>query len=150
MKKQKSDQNNNTTSELFRMIQEKPEQFISDYINNKEDYGVPPTLPQYLQDLLKEHEMSIPDLIVKTILSKSFVYQVFSGKRNPGRDILLRMAFAMHLSVEETQRLFLIAGKGALYPKVRRDAIIILCLEKGMSLDEANEFLENSSEMGLL
>lgn len=149
MKKQKSDQNNNTTSELFRMIQEKPEQFISK-LNNKEDYGTPLTLPQYLQELLEKHEMSIPDLIVKTILSKSFVYQVFSGKRNPGRDILLRMAFAMHLSVEETQRLFLIAGKGALYPKVRRDAIIILCLEKGMSLDEANEFLENSSEMGLL
>lgn len=150
MKNQKSDRTDNTTSELFRMIQEKPEQFISDYIENKEVYGAPITLQQYLQELLEKHEMSIPDLIVKTILSKSFVYQVFSGKRNPGRDILLRMAFAMHLSVAETQRLFLIAGKGALYPRVRRDAIIILCLEKGMSLDAANEFLENSSEMGLL
>lgn len=150
MNNKKFDQTNSTTSELFHMIQEKPDQFASDYIGNKEIYGVPVTLQQYLQELLQEHEMSIPDLIVKTILSKSFVYQVFSGKRNPGRDILLRMAFAMHLSIEETQRLFIIAGKGALYPKVHRDAIIMLCLEKGMSLDEANEFLENSSERGLL
>lgn len=150
MKNKKFGQTNNTTSELFHMIQEKPDQFASDYIGNKEIYGAPVTLQQYLQDLLQEHEMSIPDLIVKTILSKSFVYQVFSGKRNPGRDILLRMAFAMHLSIEETQRLFIIAGKGALYPKVHRDAIIMFCLEKGMSLDEANEFLENSSERGIL
>lgn len=150
MKNQKFDRTDNTTSELFRIIQDKPEQFASNYVGNKENYGPPVTLQQYLQELLEKHEMSIPDLIVKTILSKSFVYQVFSGKRNPGRDILLRMAFAMHLSVEETQRLFLIAGKGALYPRVRRDAIIILCLEKGMSLDEANEFLETSSERGLL
>lgn len=150
MKSKKIDQNNHTTSELFRMIQDKPEQFASDYIEKKENYGAPVTLQQHLQELLERHEMSIPDLIVKTILSKSFVYQVFSGKRKPGRDILLRMAFAMHLSVKETQRLFLIAGKGALYPKVRRDAIIIFCLEKGMSLDEANEFMENSSERGLL
>lgn len=150
MKNKKFDRTQNTTSELFRMIQDKPEQFASDYIGNKEIYGVPVTLQQHLQELLEKHEMSIPDLIVKTILSKSFVYQVFSGKRNPGRDILLRMAFAMHLTIEETQHLFIIAGKGALYPKVRRDAIIMLCLEKGMSLDETNEFLENSSERGLL
>lgn len=150
MKDREFDRTENTTSELFRMIQESPEQFASDYVKNEENYGMPVTLEQFLQELLKKHEMSIPDLIVKTLLSKSFVYQIFSGKRNPGRDILLRIAFAMHLSVDETQHLFLVAGKGALYPKVRRDAIIIYCLGKEMSLDEANEFLERSSERGLL
>lgn len=150
MKDREYDRTDNTTSELFRMIQESPEQFACDYMKNEENYGMPVTLEQFLQELLKKHEMSIPDLIVKTLLSKSFVYQIFSGKRNPGRDILLRIAFAMRLSVEETQHLFLVAGKGALYPKVRRDAIIIYCLGKEMSLDEANEFLERSSERGLL
>lgn len=150
MKDREFDRTDNTTSELFRMIQESPEQFACDYMKNEENYGMPVTLEQFLQELLEKHEMSIPDLIVKTLLSKSFVYQIFSGKRNPGRDILLRIAFAMHLSVDETQHLFLVAGKGALYPKVRRDAIIIYCLGKEMSLDEANEFLERSSERGLL
>lgn len=150
MKDREYDRTDNTTSELFRMIQEAPEQFACDYMKNEENYGMPVTLEQFLQELLEKHEMSIPDLIVKTLLSKSFVYQIFSGKRNPGRDILLRIAFAMRLSVEETQHLFLVAGKGALYPKVRRDAIIIYCLGKEMSLDEANEFLERSSERGLL
>lgn len=150
MKDREFDRTDNTTSELFRMIQESPEQFACDYMKNEENYGMPVTLEQFLQELLEKHEMSIPDLIVKTLLSKSFVYQIFSRKRNPGRDILLRIAFAMHLSVDETQHLFLVAGKGVLYPKVRRDAIIIYCLGKEMSLDEANEFLERSSERGLL
>ena len=144
----KFDWEEKSTSELFRMIQESPGLFREN-LQMGSGYKEP-QLAEYLQQLLDKHEMTIPDLIVKTLLSKSFVYQIFSGKRNPGRDILLRMAFAMHLSVEETQHLFLVAGKGALYPKVRRDAVIIYCLEQGMPLDEANDFLIHVSERELL
>lgn len=149
MKDRELDWKSRSTSELFRMIQESPKQFAAN-IKNDGTYASPLQLSEYLQQLMEQHDMTIPDLIVKTLLSKSFVYQIFSGKRNPGRDILLRIAFAMHLSVEETQHLFLVGGKGALYPKVRRDAVIIYCLEQEMPLDEANDFLEYVSERGLL
>ncbi len=149
MRDKEFDWKSKSTSELFKMIQESPKQFAEN-IKNAQAYDGSLELSEYLWQLLEQHGMMIPDLIVKTLLSKSFVYQVFSGKRNPGRDILLRIAFALHLTVEETQHLFLVGGKGALYPKVRRDAAIIYCLEQEMSLDEANDFLEYVSERGLL
>ena len=137
-----------STTELFRLIQESPKMFVAD-LQDKKGY-VEPRLGDYLQKMLDSHEMTISDLIVKSLLSKSFVYQIFSGRRNPGRDILLRIAFVMHLSLEETQHLLLIGGKGILYPKVRRDAAMIYCLEQGMPLDETDEFLCSVSERGLL
>lgn len=149
MKDKELDWKSKSTSELFKMIQESPRQFAAS-IKNGGEYAGPPALPEYLQQLMERHDMTISVLIEKTLLSKSFVYQIFSGKRNPGRDILLRIAFAMHLSVEETQHLFLVGGKGALYPRVRRDAVIIYCLEEKMSLYDANDFLEYASERGLL
>lgn len=138
-----------STTDLFDMIQDSPEKFANT-IKEGAPFDEPLTVARYLESLLVEHQMSIPELIIKTLLSKSFVYQIFSGERNPGRDILLRIAFAMNLSVEETQHLFLVGQKGALYPKVRRDAALICCLEQKLSLDEADSFLESIGERGLL
>ena len=108
------------------------------------------SVSSYLDQLLEQYKMSIPDFITKTYLSKSFVYQIFSGERNPGRDILLRIAVAMNLTLEEAQELLMVGQKGALYPKVRRDAAIICCLEQRLSLDETDEFLKSISEKTLV
>lgn len=147
--KKKLDFNSKTTSELFQMIEESPEQFASN-IQKSKDYGRKMSVASYLDQLLEQYKMSISDFITKTNLSKSFVYQIFAGERNPGRDILLRIAFAMNLTLEETQELLMMGQKGALYPKVRRDAAIICCLEQRLSLGETDEFLESIDEKTLL
>ena len=97
----KMDFNEKTTSELFQMIEESPERFAR-IIQKSSSYGWKMSVSAYLDQLLEQYKMSIPDFIAKTYLSKSFVYQIFSGERNPGRDILLRIAFAMNLSLDET------------------------------------------------
>jgi len=138
-----------TTEELFELIQKSPKVF-ADALKDAEHDEKFVSISEYLSTLLEEHRMSMQDLIVKSLLSKSFVYQIFSGERNPGRDILLRIAFAMRLSLNETQELLKIGQKGILYPKVRRDAAIICCLERNMTLDETDEFLDSISEKSLL
>ena len=145
----KMDFNAKTTSELFQMIEESPEQFARN-IQKSSSYGWKMSVSAYLDQLLEQYKMSIPDFIAKTYLSKSFVYQIFSGERNPGRDILLRIAFAMNLTLDETQELLMMGQKGALYPKVRRDAALICCLEQRLSLDETDEFLKSISEKTLV
>ena len=147
--KKKLDFNSKTTSELFQMIEESPEQFASN-IQESNVYGWKMSVASYLDQLLEQYKMSISDFITKTNLSKSFAYQIFSGERNPGRDILLRIAFAMNLTLEETQELLMMGQKGALYPKVRRDAALICCLEQRLSLDETDEFLKSISEKTLV
>jgi hypothetical protein len=78
------------------------------------------------------------------------VYQVLDGTRTPSRDALLRFAITLRLELPEAQRLLTRAGKSLLYPKVRRDAAIIACVAKRLSLCETDEFLESIGEQTLL
>ena len=139
----------NSTTDLFKMLQESPEHF-AELIREGKVFDKTMTLADFLNELLVKQNISIPEVVTGSVLSKSFVYQIFNGERNPGRDILLRIAFAMHLTLEETQQLLRLGEKGTLYPRVRRDAAIICCLEQGISLDEADTFLHSISEKGLL
>ena len=66
--------------------------------------------------------------------------------RAPGRDIVLRLALVLALTPEETQRLLRAAQRGALYPRVRRDAAVIFCLNRGLSLLEADDLLRSLGE----
>lgn len=108
-----------------------------------------PTLNGYLLKLLNEHDCTPAKAIEKTNLSKSFVYQILNGTRVPRRDILLRISFAAGLNMDETQRLLTISHRGLLYPRIRRDAAIIFCLQKQSSLEQANDLLEEIGETPL-
>ena len=82
-------------------------------------------------------------------VSKSYGYQILRGERVPGRDILLRTALALGLSLKETQRLLAVGGCGALYPRVRRDAAVIFALNQKMTLLQAEELLSSLPERSL-
>ena len=68
----------------------------------------------------------------------------------PGRDVVIRICLALKVEVDEAQRLLMLAEKGCLYPKVRRDAAILCCLEEKKSLEDTNQFLEEHGEKKLL
>lgn len=53
-------------------------------------------------------------------------------------------------SLRETQRLLKLAGAAELYPKVRRDAIIIWCIDRGMSREACDDELWRFGEKTLL
>jgi len=100
--------------------------------------------------LLEENQLTIKQLVYKTTISQSYLYQIASKKRRLGRDTAIVLAFAMQLSLEETQKLLKYSGNAALYPKVRRDAIIICCIDSKMTFEQANEILLEKSEKGLV
>lgn len=79
-------------------------------------------------------------------LNETFGYQIFTGARNPSRDKVLQIAFAMALTLRETNRALRAAGTSSLNPKCRRDAIIIFCIGQGCSLQKVNEELYRLGE----
>lgn len=79
-------------------------------------------------------------------LNETFGYQIFTGARNPSRDKVLQIAFAMALSLRETNRALMAAGASSLDPKCRRDAIVIFCIDQGCSLQKVNEELYRLGE----
>lgn len=137
------------TNELFDEIRKAPEKFSERlYAENPNSSRI--MLSDYIKLKMSEKEVTTKDLIIKTALSQSHIYQILSGSRAPGRDVLINIALALSLTLEETQRLLLLGQAGALYPKVLRDAAIICCIEQQLDLIETNEFLLSVSEHGLV
>lgn len=103
-------------------------------------------LSDYLNQLLEEKRLKRSQVVRMADLNDTFGYQIFTGARNPSRNKVLQIAFAMALTPRETNRALEAAGVSTLYSKDRRDAIIIFCLDRGCSLQKANEELYRLGE----
>ena len=79
-------------------------------------------------------------------LSKSYINELFSfnpkKQKKPSRDVLLRIGFAMSLDKSEIDMLLKTSGFKELYPRNPRDIAIMVALERGYTLEEASEYLE--------
>lgn len=104
------------------------------------------SLAEYLQSLLETKHLERVRVVRMADLNETFGYQIFTGARNPSRNKVLQIAFAMALSLRETNHALSCAGVSVLDPKRRRDAIIIFCLDRGCSLQRVNEELYRLGE----
>lgn len=109
----------------------------------------PASFAAKLKALLKARRITVPQLILAADLGRSYTYQLLRGERRAGRDVVLRVALALRLPVEEAQRLLTLSGNSVLYPRVRRDAALVYALGRGLSLAEAEELLARLPEKTL-
>ena len=123
---------------------------MSEVQKNHRNHLTPMSLSEYLYSFLDKNKIMVPQLIIDSNLSKSYVYQVLAGEKTPGRDVLLRLALALHMDLDETQHLLTIGDSGILYPKVRRDAAIICCILRGFDLRGTDDFLNSVGERTFL
>lgn len=104
------------------------------------------SLAEHLDALLDQKKTSKAEVIYRARLDTVYGYQIFNGTRKPSRDKLLQLAFGFPLTYKETLTLLRIAGVYSLYVRRRRDSIIIFALNKGFSLEQLNELLEQEDE----
>lgn len=130
------------TDELLNELLDAPDvrQFVSKH------RGKDVTLPEYLQRLLDEKGLVRSEVVRAAGINQTFGYQIFVGQRKASRNYIIQLAFAMGLSLKETDRLMQAAGVNELYCKNRRDAIIIYCLTHGCTLHETDDELYRMGE----
>ena len=104
---------------------------------------------QRIQALMQERGIKTARLAEASMMSRTFVYQIVSGTRVPSRNAVLQLALLLQAGPDETQRLLRSAGRGALYPRVRRDAILLYALRENMELMAAEDLLVRSGEQPL-
>lgn len=139
---------NRTTQELMNALLSKGR--VEDYLRENEGEMLSDTLASCLDSLLSRHGLKKGAVIEAAQIERSYGYQLFSGRRGtPSRDVLLSLALAMHLSVEETQTLLRTAGLAMLYPRVRRDSVILRALADGASVMDCNDRLDDCGEPAL-
>lgn len=103
-------------------------------------------LPDYLYSLLDARGMNRSQVARISCINTTFLYNIFEGKSKPKRDNALMLAFALGCDLRETQRLLRLAGVSELWPKVKRDAIIIWCIEHGYTREECDDELYRLKE----
>lgn len=136
------------TKNLMDLVNNSPQMLGEMVIQGK--FPEQTSLTEYLKKLIAEKGITVSDVVRISLLSKSYVYQVFSGERAPLRDTLLRIGISMSCTIDEMQHLLTLGQMGILYPKVRRDVAILCCISQGLSLVETDEFLNEIDERSLL
>ena len=134
-----------STTELLKEL----ENFSSfeEYRKANKDSLINKTLSEYLCDLLSERKLTKAEVIRKAETGESYSYQLFSGTKNaPTRDKLICLSIGMDLSVDETNSVLKIAGLLPLYPRAKRDSIIIMNMNAHKSVIEINEALYEENE----
>ena len=119
-----------------------------DYLDHEQ--LVSQELTAYLEQLRAAQGMSKADVIRESELNSTFVYDMFQGKSKPGRDNAIKLAFGLRCSLKQTQRLLRLSGMAELWPKKRRDAIIIWCIEQGKDLATCDDELWRLGEKTLV
>lgn len=134
------------TDKILGMIRQKGSDFfsVSNEGKSRIEVGI------YLEQLMDERGITRKEMVRRLNLDESYGRKLFGGQRIPTRKILLQCAFLLKLNLKDTQRLLEIGCKPRLYPRIRRDAAIIHGIERNMSLEEMNTFLEQIGEETLV
>ena len=100
-----------------------------------------PTVSNVLDEFMSKKKLSVDALADMSGIDSSGIYRIMNGQRNPSRNILLRIAMALSLSVEETQVLLKSGNCAPLSAARERDLIIMDAIIHGKKYDSVNELL---------
>ena len=138
--------NNITSAKLLTKIREagSVEEAVAWHETNKD-----PVLNDVLYGMIQSRGLTPKDLIIASGIDRSYFYHILSGVKKPGRNMVLRIGFCLRTTLKEMNDLLILAGVSPLYPKIRRDAVLIYALQKKFSMDQANELLIKVGEAPL-
>lgn len=132
--------NNKRTSTLFKLLFKTSN--LDRFMKKNTGEMQLQSFSDYIKGLCRK-QGEIPEHIIKKAnIERSYGHQLFRGARKPSRDTVLLLAFGFDADVELAQELLRLAGMSALYPRVKRDAAIIYCLHKRLSIIDTQRVLQ--------
>ena len=136
-----SDKKRISTDELLALLFK--ERNLEHFLQRNESVYLMTSFSDYLNNWCKKH-LEVPEQVIRRAnLEKSYGHQLFRGKRNPSRDTVLQLAFAMQADLAEAQEMLKIARRSPLYPRIKRDTVIIYCLHNHVSLMDTQIILQD-------
>lgn len=121
-----------STSKFFSILLKASS--LEEFVKNNEKELKLPSFKEYITELCNDQKNVAERIIKRANIERSFGHQIFRGSRNPSRDTVLQLAFGFEADVDTAQELLKHARMSALYPRVKRDAVIIYCLHYHFTL----------------
>ncbi len=144
MVKQVYNNNSVKTSTLLRRLFKAPDlkRFFEE---NADQFCIMP-FHEYISQLCKKLD-KVPERVIKqSSIERTYGHQIFNGTRKPSRDKVIQLAFGFGLDVDNTQKLLKIAEKNQLYPRIKRDAAILFCINHHIGIVETQSMLYDLGE----
>lgn len=120
------------TNQLLKTIQETKSDGLSTLMESLDNL----TFSQYLNHILEIKHVTKAQVLSKTTIQRNYGYQIFDGSKVPNKDKVIQLSLGLDLDLRMTNNLL-----SLLYPKVKRDALLIYCIENHKSVYETNECL---------
>ncbi len=105
-----------------------------------------PHFHEAVYELMSRKGLQAQDMIRLTGIERSYFYHILNGTKHPGRNMVLRIGFCLHVSLTEMNRLLRLAGLSELYARRRWDAAMIYAITHQYSMEEANSLLAGAGE----
>ena len=119
---------------------------LKEYDQNLKDDLTCAGFADYISQKKQALGISSGELIQRSGIQRTYGYQILSGEKNPGRDKVIALCLALSLPLDDTQRALTLAKESVLYPRIRRDSIIIFGINNNMSVQDLNDLLFDLKE----
>ena len=142
--KRMKDQTKLRTSALFHKLFKTA--YLKDLMEKNAATFEVPAFHTYISQMCSERGQKKESIIKRACIERTYGHQLFNGTRKPSRDKVIQLAIGMSLDMDETQRLLQAAEKSPLYPRIKRDAVVIYGISHRCGMIETQSMLH---ELGL-
>lgn len=116
------------------------------FLKRNEKNNIEINLENFWKELLGRTKMKNAEIINKSQISYYYFYEIIHGRKIPNTDKIVRIILAAKLNLEDCQKALTFCKKAKLYPKIKRDSILIYSINRQLSIDETNKELEKAGE----
>ena len=109
---------------------------------NKSQFNLLP-IGKYIEAEIENKGLKKEKVIKDSGIVKRYFNQIISGEKTPSRRYIIRIFLSMQLDLVDVQWYLKACDYNQLFVKNKRDAIIIYCINKKLSVKDCNDMLNN-------
>ena len=140
-----------TTRELEDVLLNTHSEYVDQVIESEKSNIFDLQFSNYFKDLLLQKRITQQKLFIDSDISEKYGYKILSGeKHTKQRDTILRLCYAGHFNVDETNRALTLYGMAPFYVRLKRDALLMVAFNDRVGdILDLNEYLIRNGEKPL-
>lgn len=135
-----------TTDDLTTVLSSAKPSDLESYIRTHKEKLIEEDRPftVFIRSKIREKGLKQQDVFLAADIPEGYGYKLVSGeKRTASRDVVLRLLMAAGMGLEDVQKALRLYGMPVLYPRMERDAALMIAINNGMrDASDICEFLE--------
>lgn len=136
---------NKKTEDLLNQLKRENISY-NEYLSENRDCFLDNDISQFWKKTIASCGMKKADIINKADIGYTYFYDILKGKKHPSRDMLIKILIVLSCGLDDFQETLRLYEWAALYPKIKRDSIIIYAINHNFSLYQTEELLQKNNE----